>query len=281
LIEFFGKEKILTGITGNHVAKLVAWRRGHKVRNGPFISTFTVNDTTEQLKKIFSRAKAWGVRFDHEPRWKEHLLKEPQERVRELHDDEAERLDRAMREDYGPFFAFVMASGLRKRECLLRWSEVDWTNREIRKHGKGGRMVKTKITPTIHEILWPLRGHHPEFVFTYRAQSTHNGRVRGKHYPITYAGIKTEWESLRNRAGIIDFRFHDLRHDLATKLLRATGNLKLVQKALNHSDIRTTTRYAHVLDDEVGDAMERVAKSRKNSRIEFVKSDKLLRHNNN
>jgi site-specific recombinase XerD len=48
--------------------------------------------------------------------------------------------------------------------------------------------------------------------------------------------------------------------------LRETGNLKLVQRALNHADIATTTRYAHVLDAEVAEAMEAVTKSRKKSR---------------
>ena len=47
-------------------------------------------------------------------------------------------------------------------------------------------------------------------------------------------------------------------------MLRETGNLKLVQRMLNRASIKTTTRYAHVLDDEVADAMERVAKLRKN-----------------
>jgi site-specific recombinase XerD len=44
--------------------------------------------------------------------------------------------------------------------------------------------------------------------------------------------------------------------------LRATGNLKLVQKTLNHATIKTTTRYAHVLDAEIAEGMEKVAKSR-------------------
>ena len=42
----------------------------------------------------------------------------------------------------------------------------------------------------------------------------------------------------------MDFRFHDIRHDVGTKLLRATGNLKLVQKALGHANLKTTARYA-------------------------------------
>jgi site-specific recombinase XerD len=64
----------------------------------------------------------------------------------------------------------------------------------------------------------------------------------------------------------VDFRFHDFRHDLGTKVLRATGNLKLVQRILNHSDIKTTTRYAHVAGAEVADALDAFQKSRRKSR---------------
>ena len=71
---------------------------------------------------------------------------------------------------------------------------------------------------------------------------------------------------MRAKAGIKDFRFHDFRHDFASKLLRETGNLKLVQRALNHADIKSTLRYAHVLDEDIAAAVERVAKSRKKSR---------------
>jgi integrase len=82
---------------------------------------------------------------------------------------------------------------------------------------------------------------------------------------MTMTGAKSAWQRLRAKAGVKDFRFHDFRHDLATKLLRETGNVKLVQKALNHGDIKSTLRYAHVLDEEVAAGIERVAKSRKKS----------------
>jgi integrase len=78
--------------------------------------------------------------------------------------------------------------------------------------------------------------------------------------------VASVWKRLRDRAGVSGFRFHDFRHNLATKLLRDTGNLKLVQKALNHADVKTTVRYAHVLDDEVAEALERVTQSRNKSR---------------
>src|SRR5262249_48954825 len=135
------------------VAKLVAWRRGHTRPDGKLISAFTVNDLTEQLKKLFTRAKMWGVRFEHEPEWRKHVLREPDERVRELVGDELERLQAATRADYAPLFAVAHATGLRLKELVtLRWNEVDWEARQIRKAGKGGRLVTAPITDSVREI---------------------------------------------------------------------------------------------------------------------------------
>lgn len=154
-----GPDILLTDITGDHVAKLRAWRRGHRTRTGALISAFTVNDTTEQLKKLFTFMKNLGVRFDNEPKWQKFWLAEPQERVRELVGDEAERLQAATRDDLAPFFAFARASGLRLKECVtLLWEEVDWGARQIRKLGKGGKLETVPITSAIREILWPLQG---------------------------------------------------------------------------------------------------------------------------
>lgn len=277
LVGYFGKSKMLTEITDDDVAKLVAWRRGHRVRGRAknkagaevgFVTASTVNRSTVQLlQAIFTRAKrSWGARFDREPDWRNHRLPEPQERVRELADKEAELIDEAIRDDYGPFFDFVRASGLRLAECLLLWSEVNWSAGRIVKKGKRGRIVSAPITPRVRAILRPLVGQHPKHVFTYIARVNRKGRVKGQRYPLTYNGVKSIWKRIRANAGVADFRFHDFRHDLATKLLRETGNLKIVQKALNHADIKTTTRYAHVLDDEVAAALARVQKSRKKSR---------------
>jgi integrase len=270
LITYFGAARPIGTITGNDVAKLVAWRRGHKVAaTGHLIAAGTVNrSTTELLRRLFTRAKeVWDVRFDREPVWRKHVLKEPDERVRELHDDEADRLDAVMRDDYAPLFEFVRATGQRKTECFtLRWSEVNWDTRQIKRKGKGGREITIPITDEVRAILWPLRGHHPDRVFTYVVQRTQGARKRGQRYPITNGGLTTRWRRTRRAAGLTDFRFHDFRHDFATKVLRETGNLKLVQKALNHANIRTTARYAHVIDEDVAVALDRVQKSRRKSR---------------
>jgi integrase len=120
-------------------------------------------------------------------------------------------------------------------------------------------MVYTPLTDAVATILEPLKGHHPEAVFTFEAKRTRSAVVKGGRYPITYEGAKTEWQRLTKRAGVKGFRFHDLRHTTATRLLRETGNLETVRRALNHRDISTTSRYAHVADAEVADALQRVA----------------------
>lgn len=271
LIEFFNKTKPLTDIDYIEARKMVAWRRGHRVKgraNAPLISA------TKVLERLFSFAKAEGAVFDGEPKWGDLLLPEPVERVRELHDEEAAALDDAIRDDYGPFFAFVRASGMRQRECItLRWREVNFGTKQIVRTGKGGRRVTFPITDTIRGVLFPLQGHHPEFVFTYVA--VYGNRrlniVHGQRYPLTINGAKAAWQRIRAKAGVTDFRFHDFRHDLASKLLRDTGNLKLVQRTLNHADIKSTLRYAHVLDEDIAAAVERVAKSRTKPRTSIRK----------
>jgi hypothetical protein len=154
LIAFFGKDKLITDLTDDDVRALIAWRRGHRTRAGKLIAPATVNLTIMQLKTLFATLRPRM----REPQWRKLWLPVRQEHPRELMGDEGERLEAAMRDDYAPFFAFAAASGLRQNECLLRWSEVDWGARQIRKTGKGGRTIAVPITPTIREILWPLPG---------------------------------------------------------------------------------------------------------------------------
>jgi integrase len=266
LLNALGKDTLITDITMDDLARMVSRRRGDRGRDGGLVAAVTVNDTLKRLKAVFSYCKDRNVRFDHEPKWRKIFLPEPEERKRELVGDEAERLAAAAPEDVAPFFAFAAATGLRFSECFLRWSEVDWSAGQIRKPGKGDRFVVTPITPEVRAILWPLRGHHPEYVFTHVAQRSRGNRQKGERYPLNASAANKAWFKLRTEAGVTGFRFHDFRHDVGTKVLRLTGNLKLTQQVLNHRNIRTTLRYAHVLDGEVKDALERVAESRKKSR---------------
>jgi hypothetical protein len=70
----------------------------------------------ETLRSLFNGV--WGVRFVHEPIWHKLMLAIPTERVRELSEDEAERIEAAVRGDYGTLIMFARTSGLRLNECI-------------------------------------------------------------------------------------------------------------------------------------------------------------------
>jgi hypothetical protein len=251
------------------------------VSNAKLVSNATVNrSAVEPLRKVFMRAKAvWRYQFPREPLWRNHRLKEPMERMRELHAGEADALAGALRPDFEPWFRFASATGLRLAETLIRWENVNWAAKTIVTIGKGGRTVSTPVTDTIATILEPLKDHHPTAVFTFICQRPKRGQHRGERAPLTYAGAKSEWQAIRKRAGVKGFRFHDVRHDFATKLLRQTKNLKLVSIALNHADVKTTSRYAHVQTDEVAEALQRLSQSKKShvkSHAGNPKSSKLI-----
>jgi integrase len=263
LINHFGKQTLLNDITQAKAEALVAVRRRDKVpHTDRAVGPYAVNRTLFQLKALFTYAKKNGAAFSHEPDWKSLWLKEPPQKQRDLRPDERARLIAAVRGDYAPLLAFAMSTGKRRTECVtVAWEHINWDTGWIVWTGKGGRTVSARITPEIRAILWPLQGHHPHYVFTYVAtkDNPHLGRIRGNRYPITINGLEAYWEHLRRVAGLPGLRFHDLRHDFGMRFLRHTGNLELVRKAMNHSKISTTQRYAHALDVDVAEAMDAMA----------------------
>ncbi|WP_430727108.1 tyrosine-type recombinase/integrase [Variibacter gotjawalensis] len=277
LAVFFGSTVRLDEITDRHIAEMIAARR-QRPRHGrakdklgnptPKVANATVNRTaTVVMKAIFMRAKkVWKYPLPLEPNWRDHWLPVSPERVRELDDAEDSALDAAVRSDYGLWFEFVRLTGLRRNETLIRWENV--FAKHIATTGKRGRPVRTPITNAIREILNQCREHHSEYVFTFICQQSDasRGMVKGMRYPITSEGAKSQWRRQLRRSGVKNLRFHDLRHDTASKLLRRQKNIKLVQKVLNHADIATTSKYAHVLDEDIVAALEDFALYRKKSR---------------
>jgi integrase len=239
-------------------------RRGTPLKPLGRVSPGQVNRSiTQLLRRLMTRArKAWKVALPDEPNWTEHMLPEPRERVRELRYDEEARLEAVEREEYRAPRVFALITGLRRREITaLTWSQVDFAAEVIRVIGKGDKGHEIPITPELHLLLWPLRGQHETHVFTYLCQRTRfcpkskRRFVKGRRYPITYHGFSTHIRRGLQKAKITDFRIHDLRHTSATRTLRATKNLKLVQKLLNHSSLSVTEKYAHADLDDLREAM--------------------------
>jgi integrase len=286
LCDQIGARRGLHTIRDDDVARAVAVRRKDLVRAGRDsqghqlyrpVSARTVNRTvTLLLKRVMFRARdAWSAVTMAMPHWGEHLLKEKKRPIREITLEEEARIETVERDDYRAIRQFATISGLRLREVLLTWSQVDFENSVVRIIAKGDEPRIIPLSREAYRLLWAERGRHPEFVFTFIARKTrtcpHTGQryERGQRYPITYHGLSTQRRREWKKAGV-DARFHDLRHTAGMRTLRATGNLKTTQKLLGHSDISTTARfYTDALVDDVRAAMETTAKdieSRKESR---------------
>jgi integrase len=271
LVGNVGAATMLSEISDAVVARLVAKRRGEGVwrknRKGKLervgeLSGASVNRSVcEPLRAILRRARRVWKQDVQDIEWRVHFLKEPQERVREASGDEEARLLAAIRPDYAPPLRFAFLTGCRRQEIVgLAWKDVDFFNREFTVTGKGDRSRTLPMTEAVYRLLWELKDHHKEWVFTYLAKRPRPGARKAACQPITMEGFKTEWRRARKRAGVEDFRFHDARHTAATRLVRATGNLKMAQQLLGHTDIATTSRYAHVTKDDLRAGLEAVSR---------------------
>ena len=181
--------------------------------------------------------------------------KEPRERIRELSRDEQARLFDHLPDDLHSPVLFCLMTGCRiETMANLEWKDV--LDSEIRFHLKGDDMMTFPISRELRALLSALPRSNVvadrRYVFTRLNKQT---LERCKIVP--QGGVfNDQFRAAVKAAEIEDFRFHDLRHTFATRMLRATGNLKLVSRLLGHKSIETTTKYAHVLVDDMRDALE-------------------------
>ena len=71
-----------------------------------------------------------------------------------------------------------------------------------------------------------------------------------------YGDIRRSFRTALKRAGIENFRFHDLRHTFASHLVMSGVDLKTVQELMGHKTINMTLRYAHLSPDHKRKAVE-------------------------
>lgn len=249
-----GKPTLVSTISDADVARAVAKRRGDGVSNA------TVNRSVgEPLRAILRRARRVWKQTVQDIDWKAHFLPEPQERVREATRDEERALMGNTRTDYGPALRFAFLTGCRRAEIVgLQWTRVNFFNREFTVTGKGDRTRTIPMTEPVFALLWSAKDDHPTAVFSYVVKRPRGKAAKGERSPITMEGFKTEWRRARKRSNVTDFRFHDTRHTAATRLVRATGNLKLAQRLLGHTELATTSRYSHVTNDDLRAGLDAV-----------------------
>jgi len=281
-----GRNTEMESISDSIVASLVAKRRGERVRRigkngklhlGKLVEPATVNRTcTQPLREIYLRARdVWKIKVA-EIDFGRHMLDERQERVREATPDEEDAILGELSRGYDRAVRFAFLSGCRRMEILgLEWPMVDFFSRNFKVTGKGGKERVIPMSEEIFRLLWEEKDHHPVKVFTFEARRTRKkeGLVRGKRYPLTESGLKSAMRRAVPKAGVENFRFHDTRHTAATRVLRKS-NLRVAQLLLGHSDVKTTTKYAHAMNDDIRAALDAASRPAANPTKDFSEEAK-------
>lgn len=142
-----------------------------------------------------------------------------------------------------PAVALAGLGGLRRKEFLtLRAGDVDWTNLRLKVPG-----------PKTHSDRWvELRPQLQEILTRHRRVGGPVVR-RGTWGAMEYAHL----HELCERAGVPPCGWHTLRHTFATLLLRAGARVTSVRDLLGHTNLATTSRYAHSSDQDRLEDMKR------------------------
>jgi integrase len=213
------------------------------------VSDATVNREIGCLKHMFTKAIEWG-KVKENPGKKVKLLRERNRRVRYLEEKEIKRLYNACAEHLKPIVIVALNTGMRKEEILsLRWKDLDFRSRIISiLDTKNGERREIPMNDIVYKTLLAVR-KIPDSSWVFCKK---NGE--------RYGNVRKAFEGAKKRAGIVDFRFHDLRHTFASHLVMAGVDLKTVQELLGHKSFEMTLRYAHLSPDHKKTALDVLGK---------------------
>lgn len=143
-----------------------------------------------------------------------------------------------------PLVLLAMETGARRGELFsLRWKDVDLDASTLTIHAAVSKSGKVRHIPLSQRAREALRGWRSD-------HAANKGLVFPS--PVTsnrLDNITSAWEKLLERTQIEDFRFHDLRHDFASRLVMRGVNLYTVKELLGHGTIQMTERYSHLAPD--------------------------------
>lgn len=211
------------------------------------VTPATVNRMLEIVRAILRKAeREWG--------WLEkapaiRMRKVDTRRIRWLTQEEAARLLQELPKHLADLARFSLATGLRKSNVTnLKWCDVNLAKRHALIHpdqAKTKKAIPVPLNSTAMDVIQKQVGNHPQFVFTYGSNR------------IIQCNTKA-WRKALKRAGIKNFRWHDLRHTWASWHVQNGTSLQELQQLGGWTSFEMVLRYAHLSSDHLKEAAERI-----------------------
>jgi integrase len=241
----------------------------------------TVNRDLDRLKAALGKAVEWKMLDANPLKGAKRIRRGIEDRVRYLATQEAKALRKALKvreahakaarerfnrwrvarhqeplpsiEGYSdhvmPMTLLALNTGLRRGELTqLTWEDVDLKGKRLTVRAGYAKSGKARHIPLNSEAV---------AVLTQWQKQQPEGRL------FNIVSVAKAWAALMESAGIEDFRFHDLRHDFASRLVMAGVDLNTVRELLGHGDITMTLRYAHLAPEHKTAAVESLVGGKK------------------
>lgn len=222
--------------------------RIQRARLADGVTNSTVNRTLEVVRAVLRRAAYDWDWIAKAPRVR--MLPEPKRRIRWLTREEADRLITALPEHLAAMARFSLETGLRRANVTgLQWSQVDLARRTAWVHADQAKARKAIAVPLSAAAVIVIReqlGRHSTRVFSFRGK------------PVRQVNTKA-WRNALKRAGISDFRWHDLRHTWASWHVQAGTPLHVLQELGSWECVEMVRRYAHLSSDHLVQYVDRMS----------------------
>ena len=243
LIPFFGETNLLS-ISPKMISR-------YKVlRNNEGAASASINRELSMMSKAFNIAVREWEWIKENPVLSVAKDKENNDRDRWLSKDEETTILDKSPEWLRDLIVLSLNTGLRQEELLsLEWSRVSLVRKTMlitkTKNDKPKTLPLNKIALDVINRRSKVKSIKNDYVFFNR-----NGKKINAH------NLRSAFNNVKRKAGIEDFRWHDLRHSFATRLAQAGVDIYKISKLLGHKDIKMTQRYAHHCPDSLRDGVE-------------------------
>lgn len=174
------------------------------------------------------------------------FFKENNCRLRYLEKEEINKVIQASPLRLKPIIIVALNTGMRRGEIFkLKWRDIDFQRDIIYLFDtKNGDKREIPMNDLVKKTLIGVR-KHPDGPYVFC-----------KKDGTPYTNIKKSFLAALKKCGIINFRFHDLRHTFASQLVMSGIDLNTVRELMGHRDIKMTLRYAHLSPDHKRKAVE-------------------------